>query len=148
MREVGAQLGGETSGHYLFYDYNNLSDDGIYSALRMLHYLSELSFSLHEIKALFPPLYITKSIKIKCVERNKHELFEKLRNYIKQENLVVDESTEGAVLVKNIEGWYVIRISETENALSVRCEGLNKNALSMIQDRVEEALSVIGLSLW
>ena len=71
-----------------------------------------------------------------------------MRNYIKQENLVVDESTEGAVLVKNIEGWYVIRISETENALSVRCEGLNKNALSMIQDRVEEALSVIGLSLW
>jgi phosphomannomutase len=148
MRELRADLGGETSGHFLFRDYHELSDDGIYSALRMLHCLSEMSLNLQEVRAMLPTLYISKSIKISCGENNKNDLFEKLLSYVKQENLVIDENAEGAIIVRQTEGWYIIRISETENALSVRCEGYNKNGLNLIQDKIEETLSVVGLSLW
>jgi phosphomannomutase len=148
MREVHAHLGGETSGHFLFYDYHGFSDDGIYSALLMLNYLSEVSINLQDIRELLPPLYISTSIQIPCKDNNKRDIFKRLTGYIKQQNLVLDESLEGSILVKQTEGWYVVRISETENSLSVRCEGFNKNGLHLVEAKAEEALSMVGLSLW
>lgn len=148
MRDLNADLGGETSGHFLFRDHNELSDDGIYSALRMLHCLSDMSLNLQEVRSIMPTLYISKSMKIKCGENNKNDLFNSLLSHAKQQNLVIDENAEGAIIIRQTEGWYIIRISETENALSVRCEGYNKNGLNMIQDKIEDSLSMVGLSLW
>ena len=148
MRENGAQMGGETSGHFLFADHNCMIDDGIYTALRLLHCLSRTSSTLNQIRSLLPNLHISKSITVKCGDQDKYAIFSILRNQIKIQDLITDESSEGAILVKNVEGWYVIRLSETENALSVRCEGFNEGALSILQDRLEDVLSVVGLSMW
>ena len=148
MRAVNAHLGGETSGHFLFYDYHGLSDDGIYAALLMLNYLSEVSINLQDIRELLPQLYISTSIQIPCNDNNKRDIFKRLTSYIKQQNLILDESLEGSILVKQTEGWYVVRVSETENSLSVRCEGFNKNGLHLVEAKAEEALSMVGLSLW
>jgi phosphomannomutase len=75
-------------------------------------------------------------------------LFENLKVYVKLQDLIIGETEEDTLLVKNMEGWYLIRISQTENALSVRCEGVNQDALGVMQDKLEEALSAVGLSMW
>lgn len=148
MKTSNAQLGGETSGHFMFYDYNFLADDGIYAALRMIHYLSRFSGNLQDISQVFPPVHISKSIKISCGENNKHDILDRMKNHVSSNNLVIGTNEEGAILIQNIEGWYLIRVSETENALSVRCEGFDRDGLYTIQDRAEELLSTVGLSLW
>jgi len=148
MLDLGAQLGGETSGHFMFNDYNDRSDDGIYSAMRMVHLLSEASTNLQHIKTIFPQIHISKSIKISCGEGNKLEVLERLKNIVRANDLVLHQNEEDAILIKQAEGWYVIRSSQTENTLTVRCEGFDKEGLDSVQAKAEELLSSVGLSLW
>ena len=56
--------------------------------------------------------------------------------------------TGSAVIIQMQEGWIVIRASETEQALTVRCEGFYKDGLQVVQEKADSILSSVGLSIW
>ena len=144
LRQSGAELGGEVSGHFMFKDYNSFSDDGIYSACLMLHYLSDFD-NMQAMRSLLPEVHLSKVIIIKChVSSNKFEIMDRIKKHIEGNKVV----TGSAVIIQMQEGWIVIRASETEQALTVRCEGFYKDGLQVVQEKADSILSSVGLSIW
>jgi phosphomannomutase/phosphoglucomutase len=144
LRQSGAELGGEVSGHFMFKDYNSFSDDGVYSACLMLHYLSDFD-SMQAMRSLLPEVHLSKVIIIKCpASSDKFELMDRIKKQV-GENKIINGS---AVIIQMQEGWIVIRASETEQALTVRCEGFYKDGLQVVQEKADSILSSVGLSIW
>ena len=51
------------------------------------------------------------------------------------------------IRVNNISGWYLIRASNTENAIIIRVEGLSKNKKELLLKDVSELIKLEGLNL-
>jgi phosphomannomutase/phosphoglucomutase len=144
LRQSGAELGGEVSGHFMFKDYNIFSDDGIYSACLMLQYLSNFD-NMFAMRSILPEVHVSKLMRIKCLpSTDKFELMEKIKKHI-GENKIINGA---AVIVQMQEGWIVIRPSETEHVLTIRCEGFYKDGLQIVQEKADSILSSVGLSIW
>jgi phosphomannomutase len=131
----------------MFCDYNNFSDDGVYSALRVMNYLSRVSGNLDSFRKILPKIHVTKTIKVPCFT-NKFEVIEQIRSQLISDDVNIQENEENAILVQRMEGWYIIRTSQTENIISVRCEGFKQELLDSLLINVEQLFSEVGLSLW
>lgn len=144
LRKTKADIGGEVSGHFMFKDYNSFSDDGVYSACLMLQYLSDFG-SIRAMRSGLPEVHVSKLIRIKCpLSTNKFELIQKIKTSIGENKIVNDN----AIIVQMQEGWIVIRPSETEHMITVRCEGFYKDGLQIVQEKADSLLSIVGLSIW
>ncbi len=120
MKSSGALLAGEMSGHFFFKDRWYGFDDGIYAALRCLEILSSNKNAFTNL----PYGFVTPEIRIQCDEDKKFviikEIKEKLeKNYIK----VIDVD---GIRVSNDYGWWLLRASNTQDALSLRVEANKK----------------------
>jgi len=74
MKETGAVLGGEMSGHMFFADRFFGFDDAIYASLRLLEILARDKRKLSEFLADLPPAWSTPEIRLDCPERYKFEI--------------------------------------------------------------------------
>jgi phosphomannomutase len=74
IAEERAAFGGELSGHFFFADNAYGHDDGSYSALRILEYLSEKNLTLSQLYESFPKYISSPEIKIGCPDDKKKAL--------------------------------------------------------------------------
>jgi len=145
MRETGALLGGELSGHIFFADQWFGFDDGIYAAARLLEILSMEPLDAEEIFAEFPAKVSTPEYLIKLPEAAKFSFMQRLENSIqfKDGKLI----TIDGIRVDFPYGWGLVRASNTTASLTARFEAENDESLKDIERRFREQLLAVDPSL-
>jgi phosphomannomutase/phosphoglucomutase len=141
MKEEGAILAGEMSGHMFFADKWFGFDDGVYASLRLAEILSQTEQPLSEILKELPVMYATPEIRVECPDEVKFKVVERLVAKFKQEGLnVVD--IDGA-RVEFPEGWALVRASNTQPVLVLRFEAETEGFLETLKQKVYQALDEV-----
>lgn len=131
MRETGAPLGGEMSGHVFFKDRWYGFDDGLYAGARMLELLSRLTDPSAVLNAL-PQSVSTPELHLQLAEGENVLLIEQLRQHAKftnpQEIITID-----GLRVEYGDGFGLARSSNTTPVVVLRFEAQTEAALQRIQ---------------
>ncbi len=137
MKEEGALLAGEMSGHIFFADRYFGFDDAIYAACRLLEIVSNSEKKLSELLSDLPELENTPEIRLECSDEEKFGIVEKVKEHFEAEHEVID--VDGARI--NFEdGWGLVRASNTQPVLVLRFEAASKESLEKIKREVAEVL--------
>ena len=138
MRQTGAQLAGEMSGH-LFFAHRWLGfDDGIYAGARLLELLSRSDRTLAELAADLPKAINTPEIRVDCPDEIKFKVVARVTESLRRDPAVHAVVTIDGVRARFADGWGLVRASNTQPALVVRCEARDRQALDEIQRTIEE----------
>jgi len=134
MKEEGAVLAGEMSGHMFFAERYFGFDDAVYSACRLLEIVARSSVPLSQMLADIPPTVVTPEIRIQCDDDKKFGVVEIVKSHFKSHRTVID--VDGArILFTN--GWGLVRASNTQDVLVLRFEADTREHLSEIRSEVE-----------
>ncbi|MDY6828708.1 MAG: phosphomannomutase/phosphoglucomutase [Pseudomonadota bacterium] len=147
MRETGAVLGAEFSGHFFFQDRWYGFDDGLYAGARLIELLATEVESLDNLLELLPSSCATPELLIAVPESDKFALVEALSQRADFGTGVV-ERIDG-IRVDYPNGWGLVRPSNTGPALTLRFEGDDEAALEQVQALFRTALQKVapGLAL-
>ncbi len=137
MKQEGAALAGEMSGHMFFADNYYGFDDAIYASARLLKILSETDQPLSKLVAEIPQYYSTPEIRVDCPDELKFEITTKIRDYFKQQYETID--IDGVRVVFN-DGWGLVRASNTQPVLVLRFEAKTESRLYEIQQMFYDQL--------
>jgi len=138
MKETGAALAGEMSGHIFFKERWYGFDDGLYSAARMLEILSQKTATSSEIFSALPDSCNTPEIQITFAEGRHHVFMEKFKAAANFEN--ADVSTIDGMRVTWDKGWGLIRPSNTTPCLVLRFEAEDEKALAEVQNNFRQQI--------
>ncbi|MCS7200077.1 MAG: phosphomannomutase/phosphoglucomutase [Caldimicrobium sp.] len=138
MKEEGALLAGEMSGHIFFGDRWFGFDDGVYASLRLAEILSRGSKPLSSFLEELPKMVSTPEIRTPCPDEVKFKVVEDLVKAFKEEGLKVID-VDGA-RIEFDEGWALVRASNTQPVLVLRFEAESDVFLKALQERVYDAL--------
>jgi phosphomannomutase/phosphoglucomutase len=138
MKETGALLAGEMSGHIFFADRYFGYDDAVYASLRLLEILAKagMPYSVKKLLEGVPATVSTPEIRIDCPDEVKFKVVEKVKEAFKGYDVI---DIDG-VRVNFDDGWGLIRASNTQPALVTRFEAKNPDALNRIREFVEGEL--------
>jgi phosphomannomutase/phosphoglucomutase len=137
MRETGAVLAGELTGHIFFADRYPGFDDGIYAGARLLELLSRSSTTLATLCDRLPVMVNTPEIRIACPDAHKREV---VAGAVAR--LRVRPDVRGVIDIDGAridfgDGWGLVRASNTQPALVLRCEAASAERLSFIRSVLE-----------
>lgn len=132
MKQTGALLAGEMSGHVFFKERWFGFDDGIYSAARLLEILSKEKTTSEELFATFPNDISTPEINIHVTEESKFSIIDALHDAQWGEG--ANLTTIDGVRVDYAKGWGLVRASNTTPVLVLRFEADNAAELQRIKD--------------
>ncbi len=141
MREIGAKFAGEASGHIFFADEYYGFDDGIYAALRLARIVAESGTKLSSLIDRLPKIFASPEMRIDCADDKKFGVIEALQKQFP--NAV---SLDG-VRVTTPDGWWLIRASNTQAALSARAEASCADSLARVMHAMHGALTANGVSI-
>ncbi len=132
MKEIGAPLGGEMSGHIFFKERWYGFDDALYTAARLLEILTAETRSPQAVFAALPDALNTPELHLDMVEGEHHAFMERmLLNADFGQGLV--NAIDG-LRVDYEDGWGLVRASNTTPCLVLRFEGVDEAALKRVQD--------------
>jgi phosphomannomutase / phosphoglucomutase len=131
MREKGALLGGEMSGHiFLAEDYHG-SDDAYLVMGRVLQLIDNSGKTIGELDDELPRLFSTPEYRPHCPDSDKATVLAEMAKLLGDKGTV---NTVDGVRVEFEKGWGIVRASNTEPVLSLRFEGQTEaDALSYRQ---------------
>ncbi|WP_420476065.1 phosphomannomutase/phosphoglucomutase [Noviherbaspirillum sp. ST9] len=138
LRETGAPLGGEMSGHVFFKDRWYGFDDGLYAGARLLELLTRMDDPSAELNAL-PQASSTPELHLHLEEGENVQLIGKLQ----QEATFPDAEqivTIDGLRVEYADGFGLARSSNTTPVVVMRFEGESAEALKRIQDEFRSAI--------
>ncbi|HAN81127.1 MAG: phosphomannomutase/phosphoglucomutase [Gammaproteobacteria bacterium] len=138
MRETGALLGGEMSGHIFFKERWLGFDDGLYTAARLLEIFAKSDQTISSIFEKIPEDVSTPEINIEIPEAKKFAIVERVASIIADRGLPL--LTIDGVRVDLDSGWGLIRSSNTTPNLVLRFEAESAEALAEIQSVILDAL--------
>ena len=147
MRETGAELAGEMSGHFFFKERWYGFDDGIYAGARLLEILAgDLDERTPEqIFATCPKGVSTPELKIEMKEGEHYKFIEKFRQSASFGDAAL--TTIDGVRADWPDGWGLVRPSNTTPILVLRFDADNDAALKRIQNVFREQLHAIDPAL-
>jgi phosphomannomutase/phosphoglucomutase len=131
MKETGAALAGEMSGHVFFKERWYGFDDGLYAGARLLEYLSkqaDIDAVLHGL----PDSVNTPELHIKMNEGEPHRLIAQLKETARFEGAKEVITLDG-LRVEYADGFGLMRPSNTTPVVVLRFEADNEAALKRIQ---------------
>ncbi|MDP7393457.1 MAG: phosphomannomutase/phosphoglucomutase, partial [Alphaproteobacteria bacterium] len=144
MAESGAPLAGEMSGHVFFADGYYGYDDALYASIRLLDIVAASDSSLAEMLSDLPQMVNTPEVRIEVSEARKFAVVDEVLAQAKADNLSINE-VDG-LRVNGPDGWWLLRASNTEAALVVRCESDNEDGLDRLKAAVSGYLSRAGVT--
>jgi phosphomannomutase / phosphoglucomutase len=137
MRETGALLAGEMSGH-LFFAHRWLGfDDGIYAGARLLELLSRSDRTLADLANELPRAINTPELRVDCPDDVKFTVVDRVAQRLRADPTVVDVIEIDGVRARFANGWGLVRASNTQAALVVRCEARDQRELAKIRGVIE-----------
>ena len=131
MKETGALLAGEMSGHIFFKERWYGFDDGMYAGARMLEYLSKQADPNATLKSL-PDTVNTPELQIRMKEGEHYALMEKLQKTAKFPDAKEVITLDG-LRVEYADGFGLARPSNTTPVIVLRFEADNEAAIKRIQ---------------
>lgn len=141
LKETGAPLAGEMSGHIFFAERWYGFDDATYTAARLLEILSRAKNPSAVLEAL-PTSFNTPELNVACNEGEHHALIERLRETARfpgaNEVITID-----GLRAEYDDGFGLIRASNTTPVLVMRFEGHTQQALERIQAHFMAALRAV-----
>ncbi len=138
IKETGAALAGEMSGHIFFNDRWFGFDDALYAASRLIEILSADTRNSADVFADFPNSLNTPEILIKLSEEESLHIMDKIfaeQNFSEGKIIKID-----GMRVEFTDGWGLVRTSNSLPALTLRFEADNTEALQRIQSKFKALL--------
>ncbi|MBQ9419520.1 MAG: phosphomannomutase/phosphoglucomutase [Synergistaceae bacterium] len=142
MREIGALFAGEYSGHMFFADEFFGHDDAFYAAARVLRIMSKFREPLSRLMLGVPIYPSTEEIRIPCADDVKFQIAERIKTKVQATH---NCSVIDGVRILYPDGWGLIRASNTQPVMVVRCEGKTQESLEKIMSDVKNILLEEGL---
>lgn len=150
MKEEGAVLAGEMSGHMFFADRYYGYDDAVYASCRLVEILVKTGKPLSALLADVPQTAVTPEIRVDCPDDQKFTLVEAVKTRLEDLANHGQPSDPGLAILKLVtidgvrvqfpDGWGLIRASNTQPALVLRFEATSPEALQAIRDFLESEL--------
>jgi phosphomannomutase/phosphoglucomutase len=146
MKEEGAALAGEMSGHMFFADRWFGFDDAVYAACRLVELLSHSSQTLAELYDTLPVFHNTPELRMECPDDIKFEVVRRAVAWFRERYSVID--VDGARINfqdaagRNV-GWGLVRASNTGPVLVTRFEADHPERLAEIRAGVQDRLQQI-----
>lgn len=144
MRETGALIAGELSGHICFADEYLGFDDAPYAACRLLEMVAASPRPLSRMTAALPAYVSTPELRIEVPEEDKFELVERAVQHFSARHEVV--AVDG-VRVLFGDGWGLVRASNTQPVIVARYEAKTAGRLAEIQEAMEGWLRGQGVGV-
>jgi phosphomannomutase len=143
MKETGAPLAGEMSGHIFFAHQYYGFDDGIYSAVRLIRAVTRLGGSLTALRSAMPAVINTPELRFQVDESRKFAVVEEVLERLRSAGADVND-TDGA-RVNTPEGWWLLRASNTQDVLVARAEAKTEAGLERLVAQIDEQLALSGI---
>lgn len=134
MKETGAVLAGEMSGHIFFADRYYGFDDATYVGARLLEILSQTDKPLSELLADLPKTFSTPELRVNCSDDEKFDVVKKVADHFAATHEVI--TIDGARILFE-HGWGLVRASNTQALLVLRFEADSNAHLDQIRNEVE-----------
>jgi len=145
MKEVGAELAGEMSGHMFFANRYFGYDDAIYSSMRLIELLSKSDKSFDVMIDELPKMKSTPEIRFDMPDDKKFKIVEKLKEFFKSNNYQVIDID--GVRVTFEDGWGLVRASNTQPALVLRFEAETEERLNEIKSMFMSKLNEFKIDI-
>ncbi|AXY42916.1 phosphomannomutase/phosphoglucomutase [Halomonas sp. JS92-SW72] len=146
MKETGAALAGEMSGHIFFKERWYGFDDGLYGAARLLEILSRQDLDADAFFDRYPQDIGTPEINVTVTDETKFDLVARLAREGDFGEEGVKTTLDG-IRVDYPDGWGLCRASNTTPVLVLRFEGKNEAALERIKAQFAAALARVAPEL-
>ena len=137
MKETGAALAGEMSGHLFFADRYYGFDDALYAACRLIEIVAGAGRPLSALLADLPRTVATPEIRFDCPDEIKFDVVRQAASELRARHETVD--VDGVrVLFPN--GWGLVRASNTQPVLVMRFEATSPELLQQYRNEVEDVV--------
>ncbi|MCG5538118.1 phosphomannomutase/phosphoglucomutase [Halorhodospira sp. 9622] len=149
LRESGAPLAGEMSGHTFFAERWYGFDDGLYTGARLVEIVAADGRPSAEVFAELPEGVSTPELKVHIQEGEQAELMDALVAEGRQRFTEATIHTIDGIRVEWPDGWGLIRASNTTPVLVVRFEANDADGLARIREAFEALLASVrpGLAI-
>jgi phosphomannomutase/phosphoglucomutase len=137
MKQEGAELAGEMSGHMFFADRYYGYDDALYAACRLLEIVAKSGQPLSAQLAGVPKTVSTPEIRVDCPDDVKFGVVTRVTEHFRQRYPVIDVD---GVRVLFPQGWGLVRASNTQPVLVLRFEAATAAILDQYRNEVETAV--------
>jgi phosphomannomutase len=143
MKETGAPLAGEMSGHIFFKHRWYGFDDALYAAVRLIEAISQSGKSVTAIMDAMPKSIATPELRFPVDEPRKFAIVEEVRDRLLGAGARVD-TTDG-VRVTTDDGWWLLRASNTQDVLVARAEAGDQASLERLIGQIDAQLEKSGV---
>ncbi|NBC37729.1 phosphomannomutase [Novosphingobium sp. FSY-8] len=143
MKETGAILGGEMTGHLFYADRWYGFDDAIYAALRIIAASVRPGRSVTAMHEAMAVMHATPEIRIPVAEEAKFDIVANVAEQMRAAGIAAD-LTDG-LRVTGPDGWWLLRPSNTEAMLGARAESASAQGLARVLAQLDAALAQCGV---
>lgn len=143
MKQHGALLGGEMSGHFFFADRYLGFDDGIYAAIRLIAATIGRGLSLTALVDAMPETFATPELRFPVAAERRLAVVEEVAARLDEAGAQV--SRIDGVRVTCSDGWWLLRASNTQDMLTARAESHNSKGLQRLVDTIDAQLALSGV---
>ncbi len=143
MKETGAPLAGEMSGHIFFKHRWYGFDDALYAAVRLIEAVASSGKSLTQIMDDMPKSVATPELRFPVDAARKFAVVDEVRERLGAAGAKVD-ATDG-VRVSTADGWWLLRASNTQDVLVARAEANSQDGLDRLVADIDSQLASSGV---
>ena len=150
MKETGALLGGEMSGHTFFKDRYYGFDDAVYAGCRMIEIVSKNkeanpNFRIEQLLKPFDEVYTSSEVRYPCPNELKKSTLEYVKEQVKNNPDIFGSKIEDIVTLDGMRivfkgGFALIRQSNTEPVFTLRFEANNEDECNRFKDAMISCL--------
>ncbi len=138
MKETGALLAGEMSGHFFFADRFFGFDDATYAGARVMQLLAQQEKHLSSLLDDVPKRVSTPEIRLPCPDEVKFKLVESAKVFFTEQGYEMIDID--GIRLKFEQGWALLRASNTQPALVLRYEAEDEQGLQWMKQELEQGL--------
>jgi phosphomannomutase len=142
MKQTGAVLAGEMTGHLFFADDYYGYDDALYGALRLIAACARLGRSLTCLRDAMPQTHVTPDLRF-AVPGDPFAAMAAITAGLRADGVAFD-ATDGA-RVTTPDGWWLLRASNTQAMLTARAESLTADGLARLLGQLDARLATVGV---
>ena len=142
MKETGAPLAGEMSGHVFFKHRWYGFDDALYAAVRLIEAVDRSGESLTALVDQMPKTVATPEMRFPVDAARKFAIVQEVLQRLNAGGVRVD-STDGARVMTG-DGWWLLRASNTQDVLVARAESRDEAGLARLVAEIDQQLALSG----
>ena len=143
MKQTGALLAGEMTGHLFFADDYYGYDDGLYAATRLIRAASGAGGSITDRRSAMPAMAVTPELHIPVDDVRKFTVIAEVCARLRV--MGADMNAIDGARVTTADGWWLLRASNTQAALVARAESAEAAGLARLIAEIDSQLAQSGL---